>query len=63
MTIPKDLQLAERVREACIQAALDGYQDAAMSGLCDEGAQEVSISAMRRLDLHALLERSDEPDQ
>lgn len=56
MTDDNGLQIAERVRAACIQAALDGYEDAAISGLCDEGAQEVAISAIRRLDLRALLE-------
>lgn len=50
------MALAERVREACIQAALDGYEDASISGLCAEGALEVAISTIRRLDLKALLE-------
>jgi hypothetical protein len=50
------LTLAARVREACIEAALAGYEDAAMSGLCGEGALEVAISAMRRLDLAAVLD-------
>lgn len=40
--------LAERVRSACIQAAQDGYEEAAMAGLCGEGALEVALSAMRR---------------
>lgn len=55
----EQLDLAERVRQACVEAALDGYQDAAMAGLCDEGAQEAAISAIRRLDLQAFLKRSD----
>lgn len=59
MTDKRELELAERVREACIRAALEGYEDAAMSGLCDEGAQEVSISAMRRIDLRELLDPRD----
>jgi hypothetical protein len=44
---------AERVREALIQAALEGYEQAAVSGLCEEGRWEAAISAMRRLDLGA----------
>lgn len=59
MTKSDDLDLAERVREACVRAALDGYEDAAMAGLCDEGAQEAAISAIRRLDLRAVLMSSD----
>jgi hypothetical protein len=48
-------ELVEQVRAACIQAALDGYEDAAADGLCHEGAWESAIDAMRRLDLAALL--------
>ena len=44
---------AERIRDALIQAALDGYEQAAISGLCEEGRWEAAISAMRRLDLGA----------
>jgi len=44
-------RLAERVRAALVQAALDGYEDAALRGLCCEGAWEAAISAMRGLDL------------
>jgi len=44
---------AERIRDALIQAALDGYEQAAISGLCEEGRWEAAISAMRRLDLAA----------
>ena len=46
---------AELIRSALIQAALHGYEQAAMSGLCHEGAWEAAISAMRRVDLPALL--------
>ena len=55
-TRERRLALAEAVREACIQAALDGYEDASISGLCGEGALEVAISTMRRLELDALVD-------
>ncbi|MBS61577.1 hypothetical protein [Salinisphaera sp.] len=42
---------AERVREACIAAALEGYEEAAIAGLCGEGALEMAISVIRRLDM------------
>lgn len=48
---------AEIVREACIRAVLDGYQQAAMSGLCHEGAFEAAVDAVRMLDLGALLQQ------
>lgn len=53
--------LADTVRQACIRAALEGYEHAAMSGLCHEGAWEAAISAMNMLDLDAVLhERSSD---
>lgn len=59
MNTGERLALGERVRAACIEAALDGYEDAAMAGLCGEGALEVAISAMRRVALDELV--ADEP--
>ena len=37
------LQLATKVQKACIEAALSGYENAALSGLCQEGAIEAAI--------------------
>ena len=48
------LQLATKVQQACIEAALSGYENAALSGLCQEGAIEAAISAIQMLDLNAL---------
>ncbi|MDE2196167.1 MAG: acetyltransferase [Gammaproteobacteria bacterium] len=47
--------MAAAVREACLTAARAGYERAAMAGLCHEGAMEVSLDAIRALDLDALL--------
>lgn len=41
----------EHTREACIAAACDAYEDAAIHGLCAEGAFEAAVGAMRRLDV------------
>lgn len=49
-------RLAEAVREACIQAALAGYENASISGLCREGAWEAAISAIRMIDLDAVVD-------
>lgn len=51
-----DREFAEAVRAACIQAAVEGYENASISGLCAEGAFEAAISAIRMLDLSALTE-------
>lgn len=57
MTDDSRINDAEKVRNACIEAALDGYEDASISGLCGEGALEVAISAMRRLSLEEVIAR------
>lgn len=54
------LEIAERVRLACVNAAIDGYEHAGMSGLCREGAWEAAVSAMRMLDLRALIDAGGE---
>jgi len=54
MTEVEALQLATTVQKACIDAALEGYENAALSGLCQEGAIEAAISAIQMLDLDAL---------
>lgn len=51
---PRQL-LARAVRDACVQAALDGYEQAGMSGLCAEGRWEMAVDSMRSLDLAAVL--------
>lgn len=43
--------VAEIAKEACIQAALRGFENASISGLCCIGAWEAAISAIRMLDL------------
>lgn len=47
--------LAEMMRAACIQAALQAYEEGGVLGLCAEGRWEYAISAMRQLDLNALI--------
>jgi hypothetical protein len=53
-------RLAEAVRSACVKAALEGYERARMDGLCDEGALEVAMDAVRSLDLASLIENVSE---
>ncbi|MGA7800694.1 MAG: acetyltransferase [Gammaproteobacteria bacterium] len=54
-TTEQQRRLAALVRDACVQAALDAYEQAGISGLCHEGAWECAVGAMRSLDLDALL--------
>jgi hypothetical protein len=53
--------LAQRIRSACLQAALDAYEQAGVSGLCGEGRWELAVQAIRNLDLDPLLEADGEP--
>ena len=57
MTLTQDqlVQLAQAIRAACLQAAQQGYERAAADGLCDEGALEAALDAIRSLDLDQLL--------
>jgi CII-binding regulator of phage lambda lysogenization HflD len=48
-------RIAETIRAACVQAAQQGYERAAADGLCDEGALEVALDAIRSLDIESLL--------
>lgn len=45
----------EAVRTACLEAAREGYEQAAMAGLCHEGAMEASLDAIRMVDVKAVL--------
>lgn len=47
--------LAETIRNACLQTALEAYEDARIRGLCQEGAWECAVSALRGLKLEPLL--------
>jgi len=48
--------LALAIREACVQAVIDGYERAAISGLCREGAWECALGAIRTLDVDTVIQ-------
>lgn len=57
--------IAEHVRAACVEAAQDGFERAAMAGLCHEGARELALDAIKTLDIDTVLnrlERSNQPE-
>ena len=45
------MQMAEAVRQACMTAALQAYDEAGIRGLCHEGRWEYAMDAMRGLAL------------
>ena len=47
--------LAKRVREACLEAIIQAYEDAGIQGLCAEGRWEIAVGALRTLDLTPVL--------
>jgi hypothetical protein len=49
------LEAAEAIRTACLEAALKAYEDAGISGLCCEGRWELAAQAIRCLDLAPLI--------
>ncbi|CAG0987290.1 hypothetical protein RHDC1_02181 [Rhodocyclaceae bacterium] len=53
--MPDEQRIAEAVRRACIDAALEAYEDAQVRGLCREGAWEVAIEAVRSLNVAAVI--------
>jgi hypothetical protein len=55
------LQLAAAVRNACVLAALDGYERAQIAGLCQEGAWECAVDAMRMVELQPIIDAISSP--
>ena len=55
-------KVAEEVRGALVRAALMAYEDAAIRGLCCEGAWEVAVDAMRDLDLSRVMAQDSTAD-
>ena len=50
------MPMAEAVRQACMTAALQAYDEAGVRGLCHEGRWEYAVDAMRGLPLRPLIE-------
>lgn len=49
------IAIAEAVRQACLEAALEAYEDGGISGLCQEGRWELAVQRIRHLDLAPIL--------
>ncbi len=48
-------EFAEMIRNACLKAAREAYENAGISGLCEEGRWECAVDAIRSLDLEATI--------
>ncbi len=53
--------LAKRIRDACLEAVIQEYEDAGIQGLCAEGRWEAAVGALRTLDLAPLLREFQHP--
>ncbi len=51
----------EEVRDACVRAALEAYEDGGIRGLCAEGRFELAVDAMRAIDLQTIAAPSPRP--
>ena len=47
--------LAKRIRDACLEAVLQAYEDAGVQGLCAEGRWEAAVVALKTVELAPLL--------
>lgn len=54
-------QVAAQIRDACLKAALQAYEDAGVQGLCAEGRWEAALSAMQSVDVAELLDQTKAP--
>ena len=54
-------EVAELIRQACMEAALEAYESGGISGLCVEGRWELAVQAIRCLDLDPILNSTAEP--
>ena len=50
---PEDF--AKRIRDACLEAVLQAYEDAGVQGLCAEGRWEAAVGALKAVELAPLL--------
>ncbi|MEO7104502.1 MAG: acetyltransferase [Gemmatimonadaceae bacterium] len=57
---PDSRRVAEATRRALVEAALEAYEEAGLSGLCAEGRWEVAIGAIRDFDIGPVIDASGE---
>ena len=50
---------AKRVRDACLEAVREAYEDAGVQGLCAEGRWEAAVGALQTLDVARLVQKAE----
>lgn len=58
----RDIELAEAIRQICVDQAKEGFRDASISGLCAEGAMEAAVSAIQRVNVEKIIEDFDKSE-
>ena len=53
--------VAKRIRQACLEAVLQAYEDAGVQGLCAEGRWEAAVGALKTVELAPLLREFQHP--
>ena len=51
------LRIATAVKFECLRAAVESYDDARIRGLCQEGAWDLAMDALKSIDIEAVLKR------
>ncbi len=54
------LEIISYIRDKCYDAAKEAYNEAAISGLCADGAIEYSLDAIRSLNIDPILKHFSE---
>jgi len=57
---PDSRRVAEATRRALVEAAIEAYEEAGLSGLCAEGRWEVAIGAIRDFDVGPVIDATAE---
>ena len=52
---------AKRIRDACLEAVLQAYEDAGIQGRCAEGRWEAAVGALKTVELTPLLRELKNP--
>ena len=53
--------LAKLIRDACLEAVLQAYEDAGVQGLCAERRWEAAVGALKTVELAPLLREFKNP--
>lgn len=55
----RDQAIAEAVRAACLEAAVEAWEQGGMSGLCVEGRWDLALDRLRSLEIEPVIRDVD----